>query len=124
MLLKPTSVIFMHSTFTAPPPTKPPVKPRFGEYCFKAICSIKKQKPEDLIDMYANTVRFIAYDTEISLASQSASLACKEYCRHNFRKEKHICTEPDVVMLTGFFQDKECRGEVYFEQGSQTKKLL
>jgi hypothetical protein len=77
-----------------------------------------------LIDMYTSMARFTAYDTDIDLASQSASLACKEYCRHTFRKEKHQCTEPEVVMLTGFFQGKQCRGEVYFEHGSQTKKLL
>ena len=108
-----------------PPRENAPKSPRFGPYCFKAVCSLRKKnvQTEDLIDQFVDVGRFTGYDVNMTTISKSVARACTDHCHRLKNGKLYMCSEPSVTMLTSNI-DRPCEGELFFEFEGKVKRLL
>lgn len=107
---RPTFATFSGLGFTMPP-SAPPGKKTFGDYCFRATCRVEDAQgcPVAKVKGYGKSPA-VAGDTEA---------ACR---RHAASTGKWTCSDAEVVMLPSL--DMECSGEIFFTMGGSVKKLV
>jgi hypothetical protein len=103
-------------TGTAVPPYKPPSKPVFGEYCFKATCRILDGAGQEVGHARG-------YDTELTVGD-ATERACKLETRsmRSSGRGQYSCAGAEVVMLPN--SDEQCSGQVFFTVGTSTRRLV
>jgi hypothetical protein len=85
-----------------PPWTKPPRKPGYGEYCFKATVTVTKHT--------LKVARVTGYDTDPGIAKVTEQVSVAY--AHNIDPE-YMCSDAALVMLPS--SDMECTGQVFWE---------
>jgi hypothetical protein len=82
------------------PPELPPVVPKFGSYCIKAQCHLRKSDGKIKSD-------FQGYDTKEDISSRTY-----EYCK-KVAKDDQYCSVPKTTMLP---QNKfvNCSGQIVY----------
>ena len=93
-----------------PPPDRPPWKPGYGDYCFRAECEIVGSREHE-------GARVVGYDRYATIAD-----ATEKACRLHVRGRGGSCTPPQLVMLPQ--ASKECGGEIYVITKGVTTRLV
>jgi hypothetical protein len=84
----------------------------FSECCFRATCLISSSKT------LADQVRVVGYNTSPRIASDTER-ACKVVANQNASWK---CSSASLVMLPA--SDEPCSGQMYFQIGGKTKRLV
>lgn len=116
VLPRPTRSAPTFSSFSglgfATPPSLPPGKKKFGEYCFRATCRVEDVQgcPVAKVKGYGKSPA-VAKDTE-------------QACRRHVSTSggRWTCADAEVVMLPSL--DMECAGEIFFVMQGTVKKLV
>ena len=80
------------------PPTRPPWRKDFGDYCFRASCEVARQGK--------HAGRVVGYDRYMTIA-EDVQRACSRVAR-----DGEECGTAAVTLLTA--SRKECAGQVFF----------
>jgi hypothetical protein len=103
-------------TGTSLPPYKPPSKPTFGDYCFRATCLV--------VDGSGQEVGTAAgYDTDLAVGDNTER-ACRLEARsmRSSGRGQYVCRGAEVVMLP--YSKEECSGQIFFTVGTSTRRLV
>lgn len=98
------------------PPSSPPLKKVFGDYCFRATCQIiddVRGCPVGKVKGYDRTPE-VGRDTEY---------VCGLHLR-GMPPGAFSCGEAEVVMLPATPTDMECSGQMFFVMDGEVKKLV
>lgn len=102
------------------PPSKPPVLPRFGSYCFKATVDVMDDTPGCPVHRAG---RMTGYDTDL-LVGNAVETACRAHVKTLGGKKRYSCGDARVVMLSNH-ANMQCNGEMFFElTGGAVKRLV
>ena len=108
------SFAFRSGLGIASPPTKPPPKATFGSYCFKATCEVTDGQGCPI-------GKVTGYDTNPEIGKHTET-ACRAHVRT--LRGRRQCGDASVVMLPSVTGDMTCNGEMFFDMGGTTKRLV
>ena len=98
------------------PPGSPPAFRLFGDYCFRARCNVSVVAGGCPVGV------FTGFDRGIDVGTKTVS-ACRLHVRTLTGGSMMVCDpDPEVVMIS--HTTMECSGQMFFELGGQTTRVV